>query len=263
MNLYRWFGWLGFERRYDGNRLRGWPTGLRFRWLEMNWNRLGLALAVHLWGDEPHYSLDVHVLWLQIFLRLPGKPKREVPAGEMSLKWGFTIFGRAVHLCWDKRCKVVYFPWDWLWLGTWAKNCYGEWVPRAERWYFDWSKVIVFPLEGSGLSNGQHHFVMETPCPDGRWFGVFRYTYVLRSGEVQERLAAIWESRWEWRWRWFMWLPWPRLVRHDIEVEFNQEIGEEVGSWKGGCTGCSWDIKRGETPEQALRRMERERKFAR
>jgi len=42
---------------------------------------------------------------------------------------------------------------------------------------------------------------------------------------------------------------------------FDREIGERSGSWKGGCIGCGWDMKPGETAEQTLRRMESERTF--
>ena len=83
------------------------------------------------------------------------------------------------------------------------------------------------------------------------------YAYTLRSGEVQHRTATIRpESR---RWtRW--WLPF-RMVRRSIDIEFSDEVGERSGSWKGGCLGCSYEMKPGETPLETLRRMERERVF--
>lgn len=45
------------------------------------------------------------------------------------------------------------------------------------------------------------------------------------------------------------------------EVEFSDEVGERTGSWKGGTIGCSFDIQKGETAEQALKRMEKTREF--
>lgn len=83
------------------------------------------------------------------------------------------------------------------------------------------------------------------------------YTYTLRSGEVQERTATIKVEQRRWT-RW--WLPF-RQVRKYIDIDFSDEVGERSGSWKGGCTGCSYDMRPGETPLQALRRMETERKF--
>ena len=84
------------------------------------------------------------------------------------------------------------------------------------------------------------------------------YRYVLRSGEVQERIATIKaESRLWTR----PWLP-NRMERRSIDIDFNDEVGERTGSWKGGVLGCGYDMQPGETPLETLRRMERDRKFA-
>jgi hypothetical protein len=90
-----------------------------------------------------------------------------------------------------------------------------------------------------------------------RWKKDLPYRYVLRSGTVQERTATIGVSEREYRWRWFMWLPRPRMVKRTID-----QVGERSGSWKGGCLGCSYELRPGETPDDCLRRMERERKFS-
>lgn len=91
----------------------------------------------------------------------------------------------------------------------------------------------------------------------------FPYTYVRESGEVQHRTATVNGEEREWRLRWFPWLPWPRKVRRSINVNFNDEVGEGTGSWKGGVMGCGCDWHPGESLESALRRMERERRFGR
>lgn len=83
------------------------------------------------------------------------------------------------------------------------------------------------------------------------------YRYVLRSGEVQERTATIRPERRIWT---RAWLPWKRESR-SIDIEFSEEVGERSGSWKGGCIGCGYEMRTGETPLQTLRRMEQERKF--
>lgn len=84
------------------------------------------------------------------------------------------------------------------------------------------------------------------------------YTYVLRSGDVQTRTATIQaESRCWTR----PWVPWRKLSRY-IDVRFSDEVGERAGSWKGGCLGCGYEMKPGESPLDTLRRMERERTFA-
>lgn len=89
----------------------------------------------------------------------------------------------------------------------------------------------------------------------------YGYRYKLRSGETQERVATINGEEREWRLLYAPWLPWPRKVSRSININFSDEVGERTGSWKGGCTGCGWEWKRGETQEESLRRMELERKF--
>ena len=85
----------------------------------------------------------------------------------------------------------------------------------------------------------------------------YPYTYILNSGDVQKVNASINEEKRYWK-RWF---GLHTKCRHYIEVEFDKEVGERSGSWKGGCIGCSYEIKPGESAYQCLLRMERERKF--
>jgi len=89
------------------------------------------------------------------------------------------------------------------------------------------------------------------------------YRYVRRSGEVQERTATFYAERCEHRYNWLRWLPFPRRIKSSISVEFNDEVGEGTGSWKGGVTGCGYDMLDDELPLECLRRMESERKFSR
>lgn len=90
----------------------------------------------------------------------------------------------------------------------------------------------------------------------------YDYTYTLKSGEAQKRKATVLVDRMTWRMRWWPVLPFKK-VRTSISVDFDDEVGERTGSWKGGCTGCGYDMLHGETPLECLRRMERERKFDR
>ena len=128
------------------------------------------------------------------------------------------------------------------------------------RWQFDWPGT-VFTV------------AYEMQLPNGSWVNVFDrtaeprtevhpYHYVLKSGEVQARTATISKRRHRLARKWLHRIGWPKWVKESIDIEFSDEIGERSGSWKGGCIGCSYDLLDGETMLDALRRMERERKFA-
>lgn len=97
--------------------------------------------------------------------------------------------------------------------------------------------------------------------PLARWEEAYPYAYVLKNGTVQSRTATVRVERRSWRPRCLFWTRLFEKTRTTISVSFDQEVGEESGSWKGGTTGCSYELLPGETPEQCLRRMEKERKF--
>lgn len=90
----------------------------------------------------------------------------------------------------------------------------------------------------------------------------YDYTYIRKNGEVQKRKASVHVTRMVWRARW-----WPLIhiqkVSTSIDVQFNKEVGEGSGTYKGGCVGSGYEMRIGETPLETLRRMERERKFTR
>lgn len=117
-----------------------------------------------------------------------------------------------------------------------------------------------------------HSLAYEQMLPDGSWIDVFKrdmepytevhsYTYMLKSGKVQNRIATLSKRRHVLCRRAFRFFKWPKWTRESINVNFSDEIGERTGSWKGGCIGCSHDMLPGESMEDSLRRMEKERKF--
>lgn len=75
------------------------------------------------------------------------------------------------------------------------------------------------------------------------------------------RLATVKVKEMEWRPRWFMWTTLFAQKRTSIDIEFDKEVGERTGSWKGGTLGCGYNLLPNETPLECLRRMEKERKF--
>lgn len=135
---------------------------------------------------------------------------------------------------------TFYAPWSWQWVRTSNLKKNGAWEHevKGERkdFYKDTWKGIL-------------------------WSETYPYRYVLKSGEVQDRLATVKVEEMEWRWHWFKWLGFPKKVRTSIGIQFNDEVGERTGSWKGGTIGCSYELLANETPLESLRRMEKTRVF--
>jgi len=86
----------------------------------------------------------------------------------------------------------------------------------------------------------------------------YPYVYILKSGEVQNRMAECYREKRQWHRKWF---PFIRMIRESININFDDEVGERSGSWKGGTIGCGYDLKKNESIKECLKRMELERNF--
>lgn len=173
----------------------------------------------------------------------------------------------------------------WLYTGcyTMESNSKDPWWRKAHSWSFPWElnhhkteildahgrqpvdQPFLSPAVFTDISGKRSRFLErydERKAAEKSVSKDFPYRYVRKNGEVQERIATVHVTRMTWRMKWWPLLPFKK-VRTSIDIAFNEEIGEGVGSWKGGTTGCGYDIRQMETPEDALRRMERDRKFGR
>lgn len=202
--------------------------------VEIHWARRGWAFGAHVAihsddDDRGRRLLNLNFWRLSVWLPLgiTAHPWEHMDGP----RWGVDAskeFGLQVY--WGKRRKSWDWPWDW------------------------------------------HTLRYEKQMPDGSWTDVFDweakphteaypYTYTLRSGEVQHRTATVNKRRHVITWRAFKVFGWPRWIKESINVEFDEEVGERSGTWKGGCIGCGYDLRPGETMQQALARMEAERRF--
>lgn len=218
--------------------------GVRYPGLfEFYWKRWSLAFEfIYSDNNEDHWPWMMHVhflifgLFLHFPLRFTPPSSKKEPYMREWQRWGFSLCDDAVHFGWGEAIKIWSLPWfSMVHQRHEVRRADGSWVPFIGSW--------------------------ETGN-DGREMFAFPYTYKLRRGEVQERIAKVHVDRRAWRRKGFQWTRAFEMVRQSIEVEFDDEVGERSGSWKGGCVGCGYEMKQGETPEQTLRRMENERKFS-
>lgn len=131
-------------------------------------------------------------------------------------------------------------PWQLKWIRTSSLRKDGEWEHETKGnnknfWKDEWKEIL--------------------------WSKTYPYTYKLKSGKVQKRHATVKVEEREWRMNWFKWLPFGNKVSKTISIDFDDEVGERTGSWKGGVTGCRYELLPNETPLKCLRRMEKERIF--
>lgn len=144
---------------------------------------------------------------------------------------------------WWRKSHTIFAPWSWEIYRTSYLLKDGSWHHIYAKRGRDGLKILD-EVKALPLLEEQHP-----------------YSYQRKNGEIQKRTATCKVEEREWRWRWFMWLPYIRMISRVVDYEFNDEVGERSGSWKGGVYASSEEMRPGETIEQCFRRMEATRKF--
>ena len=189
--------------------------------------------------DDSHNTLIIGLVLVKLYLKIP----LLVSDGyDIERSYGFSFTSDSLHLHWGTRTKVLWYPWTWEFYKRWESVAGGSYAAGRSFW-------IEVPLR---MNHGE---IATKHTAD--------YTYTRRNGEQQKVTATYYVGSMEHRMRWLMWLPWPRRVSKFISVDFSEQIGEGVDSWKGGVLGCGYDMLPGESALECLRRMERERRFTR
>lgn len=205
----------------------------------------------------PFYSLwwlflvvFLFVGWGRVFIHLPIKTGIQDCD---SAAWGFNYHGNKIWLYiggsgnyeGGRKWKTFTMPWDPTWIrrSTLIKG-------NPNYWHHETKKN---PKEWNGVNVGSYE-----------WLKIYRYKethpYIdSYDGTTVNATLSMVET--EWRPLWFQWTSLFAKKSTFIDIEFDQEVGKQKGEWKGGCIGCSYEIKTGETMLQCLKRMEKERKF--
>lgn len=187
--------------------------------------------------------IHLDLLWVSWYLYLPiysTIDECEYP------EFGFYYHSNSLVLCWNMKKKFIHMPWTYEWVRTSRLLKDGSWLHETKGNRKGWSEEEC-KWEKENLWSETHH-----------------YPYVMNNGTIQDDIdATITVEEREWRQKWLRWTKIGAKVSKDIKVEFNNEVGSERGSWKGGTMGCGYQMKNNETPKQTLRRMQRERSFCR
>lgn len=179
-------------------------------------------------------AINFHLFPFGIWFVLPFKLLKKHWSGEAI---SFDINTEYIYIKWFGKYKFFYYPWKLefykssLWVETGNTKGYVD-LPDFVS-HHDWP-----------------HIAHKVKIP---------FTYTLKNGTVQERVAEVRKERMEWRRPCFFGLPCFNKVVENIWCEFNDEVGERSGSWKGGTVGCGYHLKPNETIEDCFQRMLKER----
>lgn len=206
-------------------------------------------------------TLVISTMWHGVFIHIPWwkAPIR----GWSEYRFGFYLYNdnprklfTDVMLMWGKHSKYLYTPWSLDIYRTTIEGKTGRYTSIQKYDFKIRTKLarkynsLPLPLkETYEVSTPECGFCWEAP-----------YTYILRNGEVQNTTAWYHIEEREWRRRWLRWCPLFNYVRRTLDIDLKDEIGEQVGTWKGGVTGFGKDMLPGEDPHTAYQRIMKETK---
>jgi hypothetical protein len=222
-------------------------SSYRFSWGELDHKFVGVALKLYCY-EEPGLMLAVG--WPRFFITLPQNAlTRRLFGSEMDYlglerpTYGFSFSLRGewafeLHTYWGTKSKWFYPPWGW---NKRRDDYLREYLTDDERWL----PYAVMPRSYDATRQGAPAWKAEWP-----------FHYMTSDGEAQHVTATVTRNRTRSIYRIFG-IPVRRRVKHTIEVEFSEEVGNQRGSWKGGVVGCGEEMRPGEHPRATLQRMQR------
>lgn len=200
----------------------------------------GLTLMFHRGGYfDSNYAISFCFIWGSFHIKLPIKTR--LAEGCDLPRYGFTIFDNTLMMYWGGKYD----------------SSIGQTQSRMKSWDLP---LVSYVFEYHRVLNKQGTWEDGTASYDNQNIdrADYPYTYRLKSGEVQEVTATCFIEQRQWHRKW---LPFIKLRKTSLSIEFSEEVGERRGSWKGGVLGCGYAMLPNETREECLLRMERERKF--
>lgn len=196
------------------------------------------------WDDDGKGTIVINPLFFSFYIKAKSFHKYDC-CEQKEYKYGFYIFEWLdISFCWGQKRTYFTFPFvNYNWELTEIIN------PTTLKVEYTEKAGKKKDLEWDERDKLQKKISITLP-----------YTYTLRNGEIQNVNATVYVTRMQWGRHWF---PFLKKSRTSIDVSFDQEVGEERGSWKGGTIGCGWPLKEGQTASEALYDMQLNRKFQR
>lgn len=193
---------------------------------------------------DPRHRINLSIIFFRLTLILPFK-------GKYTDECDPPKFGIAIH-------NNTF----WIYKGGKGNisggNKYWTWyIPFITK---DWVRTSILlnddTWEHETEKNRKDFYKDEWKQKQKSWI----YNYIDKyDGEVIPTTIYVVER--EWRPKWLKWTKLFNIVDKYIDIHFSKECGKEKGSWKGGCTGCSYSLLPNEEPLECIKRMEKERVF--
>ena len=236
---------LGHGFWYGRAKVRG-PRELGFEWAHGT-RTFGFRIKIHFFHGDSRDGLMLSIGLPYLF------------SYYLSMQGVFAKFAhkyeRMVGVAYHNQC-LWWYCWSqdmgWSRNDPWWNSCVAwhvcpwEFVHRRTR-VLSWDMSKVLYEERSGERRGFEEFFKIRDASEVE----MDYVCYPKKLPPQTTIAKCSVEERTWRCRW---LPYWKTVR-SVNIQFREPIGDEVNTWKGGTTGWGVDIRKGETPRDAVLRL--------
>lgn len=219
-------------------------------------------LAFHFepdYDDSEHMQLIAATMWHQFFVHIPWW---KVPEGinrwdDDKYRFGFYLYNdypkklfHTINIFWCSWSKYISMPWGYECHHTIYEGKNGK---RYIEFYDEYRKrnnrAKRYNAKPTDIKDSYDYYRSN----DFSWEAPYEYT--TKSGEVQRTIGRYHIEEREWRQRWLYWCKLFCHRRRCVDIELMDEMGEKVGTWKGGVMSFGADMLPGEDVHAAYKRI--------
>lgn len=194
--------------------------------------------------EDCHGRIHISLFgWHSVFM-LPFKSKRYPDGDCCPPEWGISVHGDSIWL---------YYGGGGNFDGGTRYKCWD--LPFFTRNNIRWDVMCKDGKMHNRHKLDRHSSLYENPFVDTK---EYEYTDRYDNSKVP---CVYWVEEMEWRPKWLSWCSLFKDVHRYLNVNFSVEVGSGKDTWKGGVVGCSFEMRKDETPEECIKRMEIEKNF--
>ena len=235
-------------------------------WGKVSWNNWSIELSS---GDDEDKGnkLTVYAFWRVFRLKLPRliRPYREKVKAQFWDAATIERMGQDWYYSTDRRVYGVSIS-DGAMHIRYGRSTHDSFTDKSKCYFLPWCDWRFYRQSWYGLDGGHlrtriedgrppfKHYEQDKAFEDAMPKAVFEFAdYDL---ERIQCTTFITEREWRKGSGWFKWLSWfsKKNIQRSLDLDFSSEVGKGKGSWKGGTTGHSIELKEGELHESGFKR---------
>ncbi|NSY17257.1 hypothetical protein [Neorhizobium sp. AL 9.2.2] len=214
---------------------------------------VGCNLRVSAFGFTMIVEMPAIIKPSRVWVDTSGRSWSTSPNGgywdEHEREYGFTLSEGHLSVSLGRQTQDSSTEQRWGYFLPWT-----QWRYVRKSWYGLAGELLRTEAESKDIEVRRNSWQAQREFEDTMPKAVFAFKDF--DGEELSATTHIEQMEWKFGTGYFKWLSLfrPRKVRRSLDIQFSGETGKRKGSWKGGTTGHSIDMNRGELHESAFKR---------